>query len=50
MIGSSDGRSVRGEETGLAARAVELGERLADRLLASGGRAFVAESERGSVV
>jgi hydroxymethylbilane synthase len=50
MIGSSDGRSVRGEKTGLAARAVELGERLADRLLASGGGAFVAESERGSVV
>jgi len=49
-IGSSDGRSVRGHEIGPPDRAAELGERLADRLLASGGRELVAESERGSVV
>jgi hypothetical protein len=32
-----------------AERAVDLGERMADRLLAAGGRAFVAESERPTV-
>jgi hydroxymethylbilane synthase len=50
MIGAPDGRSVRGEATDAASRAVELGESLADRLLATGGRALVDESERGSVV
>ena len=50
MIGASDGRSVRGRETGQPTRATEIGDALAERLLASGGRELVAESERGSVV
>jgi hypothetical protein len=50
MIGAPDGRSVRGEATDVATRAVELGESLAERLLATGGRALVDECERGSVV
>jgi len=50
MIGAPDGRSVRGEAADRAARATELGESLAERLLENGGRALVEESERGSVV
>jgi hypothetical protein len=50
MIGAPDGRSVRGDTTDTADRAVELGESLAERLLAAGGRALVDECERGSVV
>jgi hydroxymethylbilane synthase len=49
MIGSADGRAVRGTETGRSTSAIEMGERLADRLLAMGGRELVAESERRSV-
>jgi hydroxymethylbilane synthase len=49
MIGASDGRSVRGRETGQPTRATEIGDALAERLLASGGRELVSESERGSV-
>jgi hydroxymethylbilane synthase len=50
LIGAPDGRSVRGEATATAGRAIELGESLAERLLATGGRALVDECERGSVV
>lgn len=50
MIGAPDGRSVRGRESGEPARAVELGERIADSLLGAGGRELVAESDRRSVV
>jgi len=50
MIGAPDGRSVRGEAADAIGRAAELGESLAERLLATGGRALVDESERGSVV
>ena len=50
MIGAADGRSVRGSETAEPADAAALGERLARRLLDSGGRMLVAETERGSVV
>ena len=50
MIGAPDGRSVRGEATDTASRAVALGESLAEQLLATGGRALVDECERGSVV
>jgi hydroxymethylbilane synthase len=50
MIGAPDGRSVRGEAADTIGRAAELGESLAERLLATGGRALVDESERGSVV
>jgi hydroxymethylbilane synthase len=46
MIGTPDGRSVRGRETGDRARAAELGERIADGLLVAGGRELVAESGR----
>jgi hydroxymethylbilane synthase len=49
MIGTADGRSVRAVEMDDAERAVDLGERMADRLLAAGGRTFVAESERPTV-
>lgn len=49
MIGAADGRSVHGTETGRSTCALEMGERLADRLLAVGGRELVAESERRSV-
>ena len=50
MIGAPDGRSVRGEATDTVSQAIELGESLAERLLATGGRALVDECERGSVV
>jgi len=50
MIGAPDGRSVRGEATDRIARATQLGESLAERLLATGGRALVDECERGSIV
>jgi len=50
MIGAPDGRSVRGEAADTIGRAAELGESLAERLLATGGRALVDECERGSVV
>lgn len=50
MIGTPDGRSVRAIETDDAAHASHLGERTADNLLAAGGRALVAECERGSMV
>ena len=50
MIGAPDGRSVRGEATDTPARAAALGQSLADRLLAAGGRALVDECERASVV
>jgi hydroxymethylbilane synthase len=50
MIGAPDGRSIRGEATDIVGRAAELGESLAERLLATGGRALVDECERGSVV
>ena len=50
MIGAPDGRSVSGEATDRTDRAAELGESLAARLLAAGGRALVDECERGSVV
>jgi hydroxymethylbilane synthase len=49
MIGAADGRAVRGTETGTPASALEMGERLADQLLAAGGRELVAEGERWSV-
>ena len=50
MIGAPDGRSVSGDVTGRTDQAAELGESLAARLLATGGRALVDECERGSVV
>jgi hydroxymethylbilane synthase len=50
MIGTADGRSVRWTETGDNARAGELGEHVADYLLATGGRELAAESERRSLV
>jgi hydroxymethylbilane synthase len=50
MIGAPDGRSVSGDATDRADRGTELGESLAARLLATGGRALVDECERGSVV
>ena len=50
MIGAPDGRSIRGTELGLTTRATEIGEALAVRLLATGGRELVVECERGSVV
>jgi len=50
MIGAPDGRSVSGDATDRTDRATELGESLAARLLAAGGRALVDECERGSVV
>jgi len=50
VIGAPDGRSVSGEATDRADHASELGESLAARLLAAGGRALVDECERGSVV
>ncbi len=50
MIGAGDGRSVRDQDAGSPSRAAELGQSLAERLLASGGRELVAEMERGSVV
>ena len=50
MIGAPDGRSVSGGATDRTDRATELGESLAARLLAAGGRALVDECERGSVV
>jgi hydroxymethylbilane synthase len=50
VIGAPDGRSVSGEATDRADHATELGESLAARLLAAGGRALVDECERGSVV
>jgi len=45
-----DGRSVRAVDTDDAEHAVSLGERMADHLLAAGGRELVAESERPSSV
>lgn len=42
MIGTPDGRTVRGRETAGAANAAALGETLADRLLAMGGQELVA--------
>lgn len=50
MIGTPDGRSVRGEAADRVTRATELGESLAERLLTTGGRALVDECDRGSVV
>ena len=50
VIGTADGRSVRAVETDHAERAAALGERMADGLLAAGGRELVAESERPSSV
>jgi len=50
MIGTADGRSVRWRETNDRDGATELGERVADRLLATGGRELAAESERRSLV
>jgi len=50
MIGAPDGRSVRGEAADTIGRAAELGQSLAERLLATGGRVLVDECERGSVV
>lgn len=50
MIGANDGRSVRAHQVGPVAQAGEIGERLAEQLLASGGRELVAIAERGSVV
>ena len=50
MIGTADGRSVRWRETSDRSRATELGERVADSLLATGGRELAAESERRSLV
>jgi hydroxymethylbilane synthase len=49
MIGAPDGRSVKGTETGASASAEAIGVRLADRLLASGGREIAAEGQRSSV-
>jgi hydroxymethylbilane synthase len=50
MIGTADGRSVRWRETSDRAGATALGERVADSLLATGGRELAAESERRSLV
>jgi len=50
MIGTADGRSVRWRETSDRAGASELGERVADHLLTTGGRELAAESERQSLV
>ena len=50
MIGAADGRSVRDVETGSGEDAEAIGDRLAERLLATGGQALVAEAERWSVV
>jgi hydroxymethylbilane synthase len=50
MIGTLDGRSVRGVREGMALEAAQMGLTLADELLDRGGQALVAESERGSVV
>jgi hydroxymethylbilane synthase len=50
IIGAPDGRCVRGKVTDRIARATALGESLAERLLAMGGRALVDDCERGSVV
>jgi len=50
MIGTLDGRSVRGVTEGMALEAAQMGLTLADELLGRGGQALVAESERGSVV
>ena len=50
MIGTADGRSVRGHDTGDSAHAAQLGERVADHLLAIGGRELVAESAGRSLV
>jgi hydroxymethylbilane synthase len=50
MIGTADGRSVRWRETSDRAHAAGLGERVADSLLAAGGRELAAESERRSLV
>ena len=50
IIGTADGRSVRAVDTDDAEHAVSLGERMADHLLAAGGRELVAESERPSSV
>jgi hydroxymethylbilane synthase len=50
MIGTLDGRSVRGAAEGTALEATQLGLTLADELHERGGRALVAQSERGSVV
>jgi len=48
MIGTPDGRSVRGEQRG--ADAESLGASLADQLLGMGGSELVAEVARGSAV
>ena len=50
IIGTADGRSVRAVDTDHAEHAATLGERMADRLLETGGRDLVAESERPSSV
>ena len=50
MIGTPDGRSVRGEDRASPTDAVTLGDGLAERLLATGGAELVAEVARGSVV
>jgi hydroxymethylbilane synthase len=50
MIGTPDGRAVRGEDRGLTTEAARMGASLAERLLANGGRELVAECERGSTV
>ena len=50
MIGTPDGRSVRGEDRASPTDAVTLGDWLAERLLATGGAELVAEVARGSVV
>jgi len=41
MIGARDGRLVRGELSGPASQPAELGARLAETLLAGGGRALL---------
>jgi hydroxymethylbilane synthase len=46
MIGTPDGRAVRGDAADRMTRAKALGEMLAERLLAAGGRELVAECER----
>ena len=50
IIGTADGRSVRAVDTDHAEHAAALGERMADGLLAAGGRELVAESGRPSSV
>jgi hydroxymethylbilane synthase len=49
MIGTPDGRSVRGDARGTPLDAEALGGALADRLLACGGSELVADVARGSI-